>query len=262
MDGFNIARFLFLPGRKVYGLLVEAEIRPEVLNEIFGLAFVRGVLIPTIQYNLVEEGKVVGFGFMDFTDADISVDELAEKIQKVKGVLKVQILYPSVEGFVADYLSPRLMIAGDRAIIMRRPGYEGLITGMRERFGEAGEAFLYHAGYDAGIKYAQSHQDLAEKLGIKDPIQIAQKVSTPLFVSMGLGKMEIVEVTIKPFQAILRVYECFECELVRAEKPFSNFIRGIFAGLLTQLFGRNMEAKELKCIAKGDPYCEFKITPE
>lgn len=91
-------------------------------------------------------------------------------------------------------------------LIFRRPGYEGLIVGMRDWFGTAEEAFLYHTGYDAGIRYGKSHQEFAAKLGIKDPIQILSTISMPLYVSMGLGKPEVVEVKAKPPQALIRIY--------------------------------------------------------
>ncbi len=82
-------------------------------------------------------------------------------------------------------------------------------------------------------------------------------------LAWGLGRMEVVEASATPPQVVMRVYDCFECELgIGARKPFSNFIRGILAALIAQLFNGRMEAKELKCVAKGDPYCEFKITPE
>lgn len=265
LEGFNIGRFLFLPGRKVFGVLVESELKPEVLKEIADLGFRHGVLVPTIQYNMVKEKKekIVGFGFADLTNADISIEELAEKIHKIEGVKKVQIIHPTVDGFVTDHLSARLILAGDRAIIMRKPGYEGLIVGMKAQFGTAGEAFLYHTGYETGIRYGKSHQEFAEKLGVKDPIQILRMISMPLYISMGFGKPEVVEASAKPPKAVIRVYECFECELgVGSKKAYSNFIRGVFAGLLAQLFGKSMEAKELRCIAKGDAYCEFEITPE
>jgi len=79
LEGFNIGRFLFLPGRKVFGVLVEVELNPTVLLEISDLGFRHGVLVPTMQYNVVDGGKIVGFGFVDLTDADISIEELTEK---------------------------------------------------------------------------------------------------------------------------------------------------------------------------------------
>ncbi|MCS7135881.1 MAG: V4R domain-containing protein [Nitrososphaerota archaeon] len=263
MNGFNIGRFLFLPGRKVFGILVVAELDPMVLKEISDLGLKHKVLVPTIQYNLVEGGKIIGLGFVDLTDANISIDEFAEKIRSIKGVKSVRIIHPTTEGFVADDLSVRLLLAGERAIILRRPGYEGFIVGIRERFGTAGEAFLYHTGYQAGIRYGRVHQDLASRLGIKDPIQIIHKLGVPTYASIGLGKLEIVEASPAFCRLIIRAYENFECELgIGSKKPYSNFVRGVFAGFIAQLFGKQMKAEELKCIAKGDPYCEFEITPE
>lgn len=263
LKGFNIGRFLFLPGRKVFGVLIESELNPMVLERIASLGLKHGVLVPTMQYNVVEDGKIVGLGFVDLTDADVSMEEFAEEIRRIEGIRSVQILYPTAEGFVADYLSARLVLAGDRTIIMRRPGYEGLIVGIKTQFGTAGEAFLYHTGYEAGMRYGRAHQEFADKLGIKDPIQILRKISAPLYASMGLGRLEVMEACVEPPRVVIRVDMCFECELgVGAKKPYSNFVRGIFAGLLAQLLNRRMEARELRCIAKGDPYCEFEITPE
>ncbi|MGB9741216.1 MAG: V4R domain-containing protein [Candidatus Bathyarchaeales archaeon] len=200
---------------------------------------------------------------MNLTDSDSTIDELVKEIRKIKGVENVQALHPVTEGLVADYIFTRLLLAGDRAIILRRPGYAGLITGIREQFGTAGETFLYYTGYESGIKYGKAHQEIAAQLGIKDPIDIMQKISIPLCTCMGLGKPEIIEATVNPPRVIVRLYDSFECELgPLAKRPFSNFFRGILAGLVAHLFSRKMDAKELKCIAKGDPHCEFKITPE
>lgn len=69
-----------------------------------------------MQYNVVEGGKIVGFGFADLTNADVSIEELAEKLRHIRGVKSVRILHPTAEGFVADHLCGRLVLAGDRAI--------------------------------------------------------------------------------------------------------------------------------------------------
>ncbi|MDW8040129.1 MAG: hypothetical protein RMJ03_01730 [Nitrososphaerota archaeon] len=179
-------------------------------------------MVPMMQYNVDDNGEIVGLGFVDLTCADISIDELSEKIQSIEGIKKVQILHPTVEGFVADYLSSELVLAGDRTIIMRRPGYEGLIVGIKTQFGAAGETFLYHTGYEAGIRHGRSHQEFAGKLGIKDPVQILRKISTPLYASMGLGILEVVEANMKPPRAVIRIYKSFECELgVGAKNPIA-----------------------------------------
>ncbi|MEM2937387.1 MAG: V4R domain-containing protein [Candidatus Bathyarchaeia archaeon] len=197
---------------------------------------------------------------MDITDSNISIEEFIEKIRKIKGVIGVQILYPLLKVW-ADNLSVRLIVADERAIIFHRPRYKWLFSEIRKQFGTAGGASLYYIGYGAGMRYGRDHQKIADKLGTKDPIQIAHKITAPLSQSMGRGRTEIVEAKADIPKIILKLYECFECELGAGnKKPYSQFIRGTLAGFSAQLFNRKMEAKESQCIAKGDSYCKFTIT--
>lgn len=147
---------------------------------------------------------------------------------------------------------------------MRKTGYKGLFEGVRSKFGSAGDAFLYYLGCQSGIEYCKSHLEIAEKLGISDPEEIIKRVTIPIFSSVGFGRIDVSEMITTPtFKATVKVYECFECEVAsRTEKPFSQFIRGIFAAYLTKLFNKKINVEETKCIAKGDPHCELVATQE
>ncbi|MEM4576193.1 MAG: 4-vinyl reductase [Candidatus Nezhaarchaeales archaeon] len=152
------------------------------------------------------------------------------------------------------------MLGGERAIIVRKPGYKGFIDDVRKQFKSAGEAFLYYEGYNAGIEYGKAHRKLAEKLGIRDPIQIIYKVLAPLFTSTGFGRLEVVRVNLNPPEVTIRIYNNFECEEgIGAGKPYSQWVRGSIAGIFTSILNIEVKAIETKCIAKGDPYCEFEI---
>ncbi|MGC9095533.1 MAG: V4R domain-containing protein, partial [Candidatus Bathyarchaeia archaeon] len=60
--------------------------------------------------------------------------------------------------------------------------------------------------------------------------------------------------------ATVALQENFECDLARGQgKAYSQFYRGAIAGIFTQYFKTEMKAGEAKCIAKGDPYCQFEI---
>ena len=75
--------------------------------------------------------------------------------------------------------------------------------------------------------------------------------------------MEIIELTAQPPHGTVRVHESFECELGRnAGEPFSQFVRGMISGVMTELLGTKMFARETKCIAKKDSCCEYEIGPE
>ena len=103
---------------------------------------------------------------------------------------------------------------------------------------------------------------MAENIGIRD-LRGKIQISCDIFKSAGYGAIEIIKVEEEPPYVYIRIYDCIECWLGRkAEKPFSQFIRGTIAGFGSEVFKRRMFAKETMCIARGDPYCEFEVTPE
>ncbi len=58
----------------------------------------------------------------------------------------------------------------------------------------------------------------------------------------------------------IRVYDCFECEnLPIIGRSACAFDSGILEALFSAHFNQEIEAEEIKCYAKGDDYCCFKI---
>jgi predicted hydrocarbon binding protein len=166
-------------------------------------------------------------------------------------------------GFIADHLSNPLLTEGKRAIILRKPGIRGLIVGVRERFGTAGEAFLYYNGFEIGMTGGKSHLGMAAELVVKDPARVFNVVSADLFSSIGYGVMEPLKVSAEPPYALVRVRSSFECEVApKTGKAFSQMVRGMIAGVFSALFGTRMAVEEVKCLAKRDAYCEFEAKPE
>lgn len=177
--------------------------------------------------------------------------------------MDVQTIKSKVEGLIADTISNPLLMGGERAIIMRSSGYKGLIKGIRERFGSAGEAFLFYNGVEIGTEYAKSHRYLGQKIGITDPVRIFDDITVSMFNCVGYGFAQIFKLTANPPYMLGRVYHSFECELGSgATQPYSRFLRGMIVGVLTTLFDTKMAVEETKCMAMGDPYCEFEAKPE
>lgn len=116
---------------------------------------------------------------------------------------------------------------------------------------------------EVGMEYAKNHREIASKLGINDPQQIFEDISLALLCSMGMGKTEIIRYATNPLKIHIRIHDLFECEACRgAKQPYSQLVRGVLAGILTKLYNTKIAVKELKCIAKGDPHCEFEAKPE
>lgn len=221
----------------------------------------------TVQYfsysRPVKPGDpITALAFLDFTEADISPKDLAEQQRQLGSVMEVRVFEPSIEGFIVDS-SSHLTIGEDRAVIFRLPCLKGLLVDVRERYGTGAASLLYHFGVEAGLNLGKAHKAMGEKLGLKDNLLILREISVRLFSTVGYGNMEVVEFSNNPPYGLLRVHNSFECELGRGSgRRFSEFVRGMIAGLSTGLLGAEMFAEEKKCIVDGDAYCEFEVSPK
>jgi len=260
---FNIGRFLVRPGRKLHGFLIKLKIRPGVLSKLSAIPAEQNIVIPYLAYSADQSGETaIALAFLDFTNSDISPKELVRKVKQYDFVEEVIIIKPKINGFIADTVSNPLTMSGDRAVIFREPGYKGLLASIR-KFGPGIEVFLYYLGVEAGLEFGKKHKETAKKLGIAKPEEIYRNISESMFNCVGYGLMETVKIKTRLPYAIIRVHNCFECELgIGTGKPFSHLVRGMIAGVLTALLGVKMTAIETKCIAKGDPYCEFEVKPK
>ena len=134
------------------------------------------------------------------------------------------------------------------------------MTESRKLYGTGGEALLYHVGFTTGTELGKLHKETAEAVNVKDPAEIFKNVSAVMFQWAGFGKMQINELTQEHGEII--IHDSFECELGKQRAiTYSQFIRGMIAGILVELFGRGFSVVEEDCIAKGDPVCRFSIKP-
>ena len=97
---------------------------------------------------------------------------------------------------------------------------------------------------------------LSEKLGLRGKELLVEVLKA--YQASGWGRVELVRCDLHAANIVLRLYDSFECKVFRdIGRPASQFIRGHLSGLLSGLLGAEVRAIETKCIAKGDPYCEF-----
>jgi predicted hydrocarbon binding protein len=79
-----------------------------------------------------------------------------------------------------------------------------------------------------------------------------------MFQWAGFGKMHVK--SLSQDHGEIEVQDSFECELGRGRvTAYSQFVRGIIAGILAELFGKGFNIVEEGCIAKGDPVCRFVV---
>jgi predicted hydrocarbon binding protein len=82
------------------------------------------------------------------------------------------------------------------------------------------------------------------------------------FNKMGKGKLEIIEADTVKIRFLLRFHfngiALAYLEHEKTTEPICCHFAGVFAGA-TDIIYPGAEAVETKCMAKGDPYCEFVI---
>jgi len=122
--------------------------------------------------------------------------------------------------------------------------------------GKEGERAIY----DQGFSYARATYERlfstyrpVSRAGLAEMLKICS--------ATGWGRLELSGLDPKHKRAKIKLEEGFECTDMNTGKPESNFIRGHLAGVLSIFFGSEVRAVETMCISKGDPYCEFEISP-
>ncbi len=74
----------------------------------------------------------------------------------------------------------------------------------------------------------------------------------------GWGQFEIVDYDEKRKRAIVRIKDAsIGSALKPSSEPVDHVIRGFMAGVASFLFNSDVDYVETKCVAKGDPFCEF-----
>ncbi|RLI06933.1 hypothetical protein DRO24_04080 [Candidatus Bathyarchaeota archaeon] len=261
MIPFQVQRLLYRQGRRLYGIIVEAFSKPGVLALISSMLAERNLDIIYCTAIAAEDKRGGIIFLVDFTDSDAMPQSVAEELKSLEFVEDVTIIEPIVDGFLIDDATFPIMLGRRRALILDDGMLRGIFISFRERLGSGGEAMLYHLGLEAGRSRGRHAAMLAQRVGIKSLDKGLETVAKAL-KALGYGIIEFIELQENPPRARVRIYNSIECELGRgAGHPFSQYIRGLITGIASEFFKREMTAREVKCIAMGDPYCEFELKP-
>lgn len=262
MIPFQVQRFIHHHGRRLYGFVVEAISRPGVLASLSGRIAEKGLDIPYCTSTAARAGERGGLLFIvDLTDSDVEPEDLAEELRGFDFVADVRIIEPIVDGFIIDDATFPIMLGRRRALILDESMLRAIFVSFRERLGSGAEAMLYHLGLEVGRIRGRHALQLARRLGIEDVGKRLETVAKAL-KALGYGVIEFVEVDERAPRIRVRIHSSIECELGRgADRPFSQYIRGLISGLASEVFQREMITEETRCIARGDPHCEFELYP-
>ena len=252
MKRYDPSRILYLPGRRLYGYWMLLENIPGVLAKISMVFAEEDVNIVKVLVTSVEEGADSLF-YCDFTDTETDPEKLVKDFKRVREVKDIKLMKPVIPGLLIDNIHFPITVSEERYILCREDGFRGFVKGVRDEFGSSGEALLYYAGLNTGEGLWRGLDYYTTEA--RDKVEIFKQ----LFTSSGYGKIDM-EIDIIEKKADVKIYDSIECSQgIGSEEPYSHYIRGMIASIFKNIFGGEVEVKEVKCIAVGDKYCEFRV---
>ena len=201
---------------------------------------------------LLEKGDA--FILIDITKSGLSLDEIYGKLRAVGGLGNIEIQEVPLKGYGFHILLYPPQIGPFGVTITINSFLSTLLNAIKGKWGSAGEVAVYRIGETVGEEMYRIIRSTYKAVG-REFINIMNII---LRLMGWVEKLEVSEYSNE--SVIIKVYENIECMYVESEKSNSQFFRGILLGLFKQLLKNDVEVIEDRCIAKGDEYCQFKIT--
>jgi len=241
-------------GREIAQFCISLKNVPGALGQVASEFARHGVNILS-GYISAHPGERLGYVtfFADITDAAVGLEELVSALRKLDMVVELEVRGAEVPGLMVNSAHFPLLFLGQEVVIIDLRMVGHMFSRLDEVFDTGASVILYEMGMRAGKVIVE---EIAE-CGI--PEEDVLKVLTALGVARGWGITEILSWDLKAARLALRVWENFECKPLagKKRKPHSHFMRGLIAGVVSKLTGQPVKVREVKCLAKGDPYCEF-----
>ncbi len=257
----RLCNLIYKDDEALIGLEILLKIKKDAfipIGEIERILSSFGGRIRHIECSSGSNEETLVFIVVKMETENMELDRLIDALKKdLRDVSKIE-LSPSVwNQFIFSRDLFPLMVGDNRAAILDNVFLESLIIGARDSLGEELAASLaYHLGVLAG---KQGFERYYAGKNLSDVDEVF-RFSDAILSSYGWGR--ILEYEFKKDALIVRVEKLFECEVLKdkVDKPASSFFRGLMEGFASKYFGSPVVVKETKCIAVGDPYCEFVVS--
>jgi len=152
------------------------------------------------------------------------------------------------EGIIIDKLT------GERCFIVSKTRVEDIFKRLSQIFKSGIEVLLLESSRTAGKRIA----DLTEEKKTDAKRLLSEYVKR--FAQVGFGRIEVCEFQPERARIRFRVWNNFFAEIRDGKSTYCSYIAGLVSGLYEGLLHETPSVKEVKCIGKGERYCEFLLT--
>jgi len=238
-----------IEGKNVPGVLakIASKIAEHKINVLSGM----------ITAEPGEETAVLTL-FLDLTDSKLKPKELVEELKALDVVLDVEVIVKKFGDIVIDGTTYTILFLGKRIVMLDVDDVGAMFGWLDKTFGSGGHAILFDMGEATG---RESAKKLKDSYGLKGCDLIEAFLA--LHIAAGWFGYEVVECDEEELRFVIRLHGNFECTpfIGKKDRPASHLIRGALVGVFKEAYGRKFKVREVKCVAKGDEYCEFIIEP-
>jgi predicted hydrocarbon binding protein len=156
-----------------------------------------------------------------------------------------------VEQAEYDKDKAEIRIADTDWVLMRTSTFRAMIEGTEKILGSATEPIWWEIAKHAGTDFARE----LLKVGT-DPEEVPTMLEI-FFTQGGWGTIKSkIDLTKK---AVIRIENCATARKSKSNKPICYFVSGFISGVADAMLNEVTDCSETKCMAKGDPFCEFKV---
>jgi len=142
-----------------------------------------------------------------------------------------------------------------RYLLVRPETLAAFQKATEKEIGEKASNILYQSGFQGGALSSKRYREVS---GFSDKEIIRFMVE--MGPQIGWGRFELERFDGNKKVLIVKVYHSpFAEGYGPSSKPVCHMIRGVLGGMGSLVFKKEIESKEVSCLAKGDEYCRFEV---
>lgn len=152
-----------------------------------------------------------------------------------------------------------------RILLIRPETLVKLMKSIEEKIGfDAMSMIMYEAGKNAGIIDVDKTKEFLKRIGITKkeiPEIILKKIRLP--ARLGYCYDTLVKHDKKANVMKFKMDNSFIASFYgMSKRPVCHLLAGHLAGTISEIYGKEYEAIETKCLARGDMHCIFDVMPK
>jgi predicted hydrocarbon binding protein len=238
-----------------------AQVVVKMKDEVGAMADVNSIIASqkvdvrqSLTYSLPHEQLAVYNAFVSLNDSKVSLNRLVERLEESAFVIEVQ-AFEGREGAVVDVISFPVNWQGRRVVILAQHAIARMFEGIFSLFGSGGLVVLYEQGMDYGRDLAEHFiRVLGKDFLVRNPDYLLN-----VLAATGWGIPELSGSNSDFPDMGVKLSSCLECDGRSSNQTVCSFVRGFLAGVFGTIASRTVHCEESRCIAKGDPACQFEL---